>query len=101
MNQARHRGRFPSIAASIIELFSVFGMGAAAEENSWEQNTALVSREGQETVVASLKEGNVLFRNGDPQLAIEWAMAHASTTVVLAAAGDGVAGRHQGIMMLV
>lgn len=54
-----------------------------AEKNRWEENTALVSREGNETVVKAFKGGRELFRNTDPQLALEWAMTRARTTVVL------------------
>ena len=55
-----------------------------AAEKSWKDQTVLVSQEGAETVVRALAGKKVLFKNADPQLAIEWAMANALTTVVLA-----------------
>ncbi|MSU85708.1 MAG: hypothetical protein EXS21_11465 [Pedosphaera sp.] len=44
----------------------------------------LVSPENAETVVRHPRSNTILFKNTDPQLAIEWGMANARNTVVLA-----------------
>jgi len=58
----------------------------SAETKSWQDETVLISPQGDQTVVRSLKgDGQkILFKNADPQLAIEWGLANARTTVVLA-----------------
>ena len=52
--------------------------------SSWEKQTVLISRQADQTVVRSFQGNKTLFKNADPQLAIEWGMANARTTVVLA-----------------
>ena len=71
-----------SLAAMVIALVSVSSLSAA--EKSWEDDTVLISPQGDQTVVQAFKGKKVLFKNADPQLAIEWGMANARTTVVLA-----------------
>lgn len=56
----------------------------SAQEKSWKDETVLVSPQGDRTAVRRFEGDKVLFQNADPQLAIEWAMAHARTTVLLA-----------------
>jgi hypothetical protein len=59
-------------------------LNLGAEQTSWKEQTMLVSGQGDQTVVRPLVGDKVLFRNADPQLAIEWALASARTAVVLA-----------------
>ena len=63
-------------------LIAAIGLGAEAE--SWKDQTVLVSRQGEQTVVRSFDGAKVLFQSSDAQLAMEWAMAHAWNTLVLA-----------------
>ena len=70
------------LAAMVIAVAEVSILGAEAK--SWKDETALVSRQGDQTVVRPVEGDKVLFKNADPQLAIEWALANARTTVVLA-----------------
>jgi len=44
----------------------------------------LISSQGDQAVVRSVKGYKILFKNADPQLAIEWGLTSARTTVVLA-----------------
>jgi len=44
----------------------------------------LISPQGDQTVVRSFKGDKILFKNTDPQLAIEWGLTSARTAVVLA-----------------
>jgi len=50
----------------------------------WMKETVLVSPKGDRTVVRPYGGRKILFQNADPQLAVEWGMANARTTVVLA-----------------
>lgn len=68
-----------AMVVGLVEVQSLF-----AEEKSWKDETVLVSPQGDQTVVRPFEGDKVLFQNADPQLAIEWAMANARTTVVLA-----------------
>jgi len=56
----------------------------AAEKKSWKQETVLISRQGGLTVVRPFKGDEILFRNADAQLAIEWGLANAHTALVQA-----------------
>ena len=56
----------------------------ASRDEKWKQETMLVSPEGDQTVVRSCADRKILFQNADPQLANEWGLANARTTVVLA-----------------
>ncbi|MCX6034938.1 MAG: SUMF1/EgtB/PvdO family nonheme iron enzyme, partial [Chloroflexi bacterium] len=56
----------------------------ASRDEKWKKETMLVSPEGDQTVVRSCADRKILFQNADPQLAIEWGLANARTTVVLA-----------------
>ena len=70
------------LAAMVVGLVHVSSLYAA--EESWEDDTVLVSPQGDQIVVQAFKGRKVLFKNADPQLAIEWGLANARTTVVLA-----------------
>jgi len=70
------------LAAMIIGLVNVSILGA--EKKSWKDETVLISRQGDQTVVRPFEGDKILFKNADPQLAVEWGMANARTTVVLA-----------------
>ena len=63
-----------------ISLLCSLGVDASAE---WQDDTALVSQQGDQTVVKSAKDGKALSQNKDAAVAIEWAMANAKNTVVL------------------
>jgi hypothetical protein len=56
----------------------------ASRDEKWKKETMLVSPKGDQTVVRSCANRKILFQNADPQLAIEWGLANARTTVVLA-----------------
>jgi len=70
------------LTAMVIALVSVSSL--CAEEKSWKDETVLISPQGGQTVVRPLEGDKILFKNADPQLAIEWGMANARTTLVLA-----------------
>lgn len=82
MNSANAKPKCILLAAMVIALVNAPGLSAA--EKSWKDDTVLISPQGDQTVVQAFKGKKVLFKNADPQLAIEWAMANARTTVVLA-----------------
>jgi len=73
-----------TVLLSMLLASTGFAASDAAEKKSWKQDTALVSQQGTQTIVCALEGDKILFKNADPQLAIEWAMANARTTVVLA-----------------
>jgi hypothetical protein len=54
----------------------------ASRDEKWKKETMLVSPKGDQTVVRSCANRKILFQNADPQLAIEWGLANARTTVV-------------------
>ena len=70
------------LAAMVVGLVSVSSL--CAEEKSWKDETVLVSPQGHQTVVRRFEGDKVLFMNADPQLAVEWGLTNARTTVVLA-----------------
>jgi len=70
------------LAAAFVGLLTVPGFGADAE--SWKDETVLISPQGDQTVVRAVTGDKVLFKNADPQLAVEWGLTNARTTVVLA-----------------
>jgi len=82
MRNANDRWRTLVIAAVFMGLMSA--SSPAAAEKSWKDETVLVSPKGGETVVRAFEGDKVLFKNADAQLAIEWGLANARTTVVLA-----------------
>jgi len=82
MRSAAGKSTFLVLTAMTIGLVSTIGL--SAEEKSWKDETLLVSPEGDQTVVRPLEGDKILLKNADPQLAIEWAMANARTTIVLA-----------------
>ena len=50
----------------------------------WEEQTHLVSKEGDECLVRGFKNEDILFRNKDPQQCVEWSLSNGLNTVVLA-----------------
>ena len=83
-------GKRASRIATISFQLAAMAVGLAvlsnvqAAENSWRDDTALVSRQDARTVVRGLDGDKILFGEADAQMAIEWAMANKRTTVVLA-----------------
>lgn len=71
-------------ALSLLADIGFVSPSAAAEKKSWKEETVLISRQGAQTVVRPFEGDKILFKNADPQLAIEWGMANARTTIVLA-----------------
>ena len=65
-----------ALLACTLPVQSAFG--------DWKNDTVLVSPQDSETVVRHPGGDTILFKNTDPQLAIEWGMANALNTVVLA-----------------
>ena len=66
----------------VLAVAILTGAALAAEEN-WKNDTMLVSLRDENTAVCrAANPDKVLFQNKDAQLAIEWAMANATTTVV-------------------
>jgi hypothetical protein len=82
MRNANAKSKLLLLTALFLGLLNVSSLGA--EQKSWKAETALISPQGEQTVVRSLKDDKILFRNADPQLAIEWALTSARTAVVLA-----------------
>jgi hypothetical protein len=58
--------------------------GLSAEKKSWEDETVLVSKQGDQAVVRKMNDDKVLFKSKDGEAAMVWAMANGRTTVVLA-----------------
>jgi len=71
-----------AFAALILGLVTPWSLQAG--EKPWQDETVLVSKQGDQTVVQGVKGDKVLFKNKDAQLAIEWAMGNARVTVVQA-----------------
>jgi hypothetical protein len=82
MRIANAKAKFLLLTAMFLGLLNTSSFGA--EQTSWKTETMLISGQGDQTVVRSFKDDKVLFRNTDPQLAIEWALTSARTAVVLA-----------------
>jgi len=82
MKNANAGSRHLLLTAIVIALVNVSSLGA--EKKSWEDDTVLISPQGDQTVARGFKGNKILFKNADPQLAIEWGLANAHTTVVLA-----------------
>ena len=61
-----------------------FALPAQSAPGDWKRETVLVSPQDAETVVRHPDSDTILYKNSDPQLAIEWGMANARNTVVLA-----------------
>jgi len=70
------------LATMVITLVSASSL--YAETKSWKDETVLISPQGDQTVVRPVKGDKILFKNADAQLAVEWGLANARTTVVLA-----------------
>jgi hypothetical protein len=70
------------LAVTVMALGLVNVSNLDGQETSWKDETALVSPQGDQTVVRKMNSDKMLFQNKDAQLAIEWAMANATTTVV-------------------
>ena len=55
-----------AVVVGLVNLSSLY-----AAEKSWKDETVLISPQGDQTVVRSFKGNKILFKNADPQLAIE------------------------------
>jgi len=79
-----------SSAKSVSLLLTVMIVGLVhvsslfAEEKSWKGETVVISPQGDQTLVQAFEGDKILFESVDPQLAIEWGMTNARTTIVLA-----------------
>ena len=82
MRNTNAKSRFLLLTAMFVGLVNLPNLSAGAK--SWEDETVLISPQGDQTVVRPFEGDKILFMNADPQLAIEWGMANARTTVVLA-----------------
>jgi hypothetical protein len=71
-------------SASLALVFLAFALPVQSAAGDWKDSTVLVSPQNAETVVRHPGSDTILFKNTDPQLAIEWGMANARNTVVLA-----------------
>ena len=90
------------LTATVIALAGAVGL--SAEKKSWKDETMLIGKQGDQTVVQGLKGDKVLFKNIDAQLAIEWAMANARTTVVQAGkymVDDSIDAPRDGVTLIV
>ncbi|MDP6545834.1 MAG: hypothetical protein QGH60_17765 [Phycisphaerae bacterium] len=90
------------LAVVAVGLVSASSLGA--EKKSWEDETVLVSRQGDQTVVRPVKGDKVLFKNKDAQLAIEWALANARTTLVQAGSymvDDSIDAPRDGVTLII
>jgi len=70
------------LTAMFAGLVNVPSLRAAAK--SWKEETVLISRQGDQTVVRPFEGDKTLFKNADPQLAVEWGLTNARTVLVLA-----------------
>ncbi len=70
------------LAAMVVGLVTMSSLSAGAK--SWKDETVLISPQGDQTFVRPLEGDETLFKNSDPQLAVEWALASARTAVLLA-----------------
>lgn len=61
-----------------------FALPVQSAPDDWKKETALVSPQDAETIVRHAGIDVILYKNSDPQLAIEWGMASARNTIVLA-----------------
>ena len=82
MKNANARTKSLLLTAMVVGLVNVSSLNAGAQ--SWKDETVLVSPQGDQTLVRSFKSKKILFQNADPQLAMEWGLANARTTLVLA-----------------
>ncbi len=76
-----------SLLVSVCTVGVLFVSNLPSQESSinkaWEDDTVLVTKNGNKTEVQALQTKKVLYKSHDPQLAIEWGMNNARTTVVL------------------
>lgn len=84
MNMRRTNIRSKSFQLAVMAVGLAVLSSVQAAENSWRDDTALVSRQDARTIVRGLDGDKILFGHADAQMAIEWAMANKRTTVVLA-----------------
>jgi hypothetical protein len=82
MKNANAKSKFLLLTAMFFGMLNASSLGD--EQTSWKEETVLISPQGDQIVVRSFKGDKVLFKNADPQLAIEWALTSARTAVVLA-----------------
>jgi hypothetical protein len=82
MKNANAKSKCLLLTAMVIALAGAPGL--SAEKKSWKDETVLVSKQGDQTVVRKIKGDKVLFKNKDAQLAVEWALGNARTTLVQA-----------------
>ena len=92
------------MAVAVLAMVALSGAAPAAEEN-WKNDTMLVSLRGENTAVCRVAQPDkVLFQNKDAQLAIEWAMANATTTVVQAGkyvVNDSIDAPRDGVTLII
>ena len=71
--------------AMVVVLLGSFGLAFVHADNGkdWKKQTLLVHRLGDQTAVKFPGRRDVLFKDADPQLVIEWAMTKARNTVLL------------------
>ena len=74
----------PSASLPLALVFLTFALPVQSAPGDWKKDTVLVSPQDAETVVRHPGSDTILYKNSDPQLAIEWGMANARNTVVLA-----------------
>ncbi|NQT38569.1 MAG: hypothetical protein HQ581_13820, partial [Planctomycetes bacterium] len=90
------------LTAMIVGVLNVPNLFAA--KKSWKDDTALVSKQGDQTVVRKMNGDKVLFQNKDAQLAVEWAMGNARTTLVQAGkyvVNDSVDAPRDGVTLII
>ena len=69
-----------NIIRLIVSFFLIF---LCQSHGEWKQETAIVSKQKNETVVKRIDGEAVLFKHSDPQLSIEWSLANNINTIVL------------------
>ncbi|MDP6543962.1 MAG: hypothetical protein QGH60_08205 [Phycisphaerae bacterium] len=89
MKNVNAKSKYLLLTAMVIALMSVSvscstSSSLSTGAKSWKDETVLISPRGDQTVVRPFEGDRVLFKNADPQLAIEWGMANARTTMVMA-----------------
>jgi len=68
----------------ILVASAVFAFSQVQAADSWKTEAVFVSLNGNFVEVKTAARDTIVYRNTDPQMAIEWGIVHAKNTIVLA-----------------
>ena len=68
----------------ILVASAVFACSQVQAADSWKTEAVFVSLNGNFVEVKTAARDTIVYRNTDPQMAIEWGIVHAKNTIVLA-----------------